>query len=397
MILFLLKRYLSKQRGRLRFSTLALATLGIFLTTTIVLVTLGVLSGYQKVYRTAVLGFSAHLVMFSDAGISLDNRKKIEEFLHSNPYKSAFSPYHFYETLAPSKKGPKPLIFKGVDFDKINELYPLSIKIKSPEIKEGVLAGKDIIYLQSDVFDSKTLRYLKIGGSKSRLSTSYESIPVMGSFSSGYYDFDSKFAIMPLSLMQKVFSLSNEISGYEIRLHNDQEIENLHLDLEKNFGKTFEILTWKELNKSLFEALKIDRTVVFSVSTLVLLIACLNIFGFNFLFFIYREREFKILSLLGLSSGQLRALLTSMSFVIGGLSVLVASLCSFAVLYYLKSEPGIPLDAEVYFVDKVPVNFQISWFVYFTIGALLLCVLTSFLAGKIILKKQDLTLLESLK
>lgn len=397
MTFFLLKRFLAKDKKHRRSSVFLLSAFGIFLTTTIVLVTLGILSGYQRMYTSAVLSFSTQIVIFSNAEFSQERRGEIENFLTTSPYANHFSPYHFYETLGLSEQGAKPLIFKGVDFDKLKSVYPVVVDIKFPEIARGVLVGTDILRWQPKVFVTQSLSYLKVGSDTSQYKTQVKTIPVTGSFSTGYFDFDSQFVLMPLSLLQETFSLASEISGYEIRLQNDGDIDALYAELQNKFSPAFEILTWKELNTNLFEALKLDRTVIFSICFLVLLISCLNVFGFNFLFFVCREREFKILSLLGMSATAVRALFVSLSFMIGGVSVTLASLASVVVLLFLSRGRGLPLDPEVYFVDRVPVYFESVWFIVFIIGTLLLCVLTSFLAGKIILKKQNLTLLESLQ
>lgn len=381
------KLLFSKEIKNLRASVILIATFGILFATAAVLVSLGVLSGYQRMYRDAVLGFSAHLIVFRDDGLTQEEQTELAQFLESLSIPNEFSPYHFYEALAPGKKGFEPLIFKGIDPAKRSAVYPMSFQSLPKGTANGVFVGKDVPAAQPEIKKTGYLKYLILRGEAGSSRTRYERLAVQGTFESGYFDFDSRFVLLPLKLLQTRFLKNPVVSGFEIRLKDPDAVLAVKDAISRRFLRQFDILTWQELNQSLFEALKLDRTVVFSVSFLILLIACLNIFGFNFLFFMERKREFLILSALGMGLGRLRRLLALLSLILGGLSALIGTGIGLILLKYLADGPGIALDPEVYFVDRVPVYFETSWFMLFLAGVVALCLATSWLAGRVVVKR----------
>lgn len=389
MIFWIAKRLaLAGERHRFRSVAVMIAVTGIVFATAAVVVTLGVLSGYQNVYRDAVLNFNSHLIVFHEAGLSDSDQKRIETFLSQSPLKHIYSPYHFYETLAPTLTGFRPAIFKGIDFTKLSKLYPISFNKfkKSATTDPEILVGRDWMNLKSELKNNE-FHFLKLRDETGRLHTRHSTLKVTGTFSSGYYDFDSRFVLMPLKDLLSTFSLSPMVSGYEIRLLDFEDVPTLKTALEQEFMGEFNVMSWDELNASLLEALAVDRTVVFAVSTLILLVACLNIFGFNFLFFIQRKREFMILSALGLSLRKLRFVLVVLSLSIGAGASIFGSALGLIGLMLLNSGHGLPLDPEVYFVDRVPVAWPWQWFLFLMIVAVGMCFLTSVLAGKAVIKR----------
>jgi lipoprotein-releasing system permease protein len=390
---YIAKRFLlPKDRRSFRSLSVLLSTLGIFCATALVMLSLGVLSGYQSVYRDAVLNFSSHIIITRDFGVDADSSAELEKTLIDLQKKTKFeySPYHFHEALAPSKQGLKTIIFKGVDFKKLKEVYPVKINIVNKDQK-GVFVGQDLASEQGDMLKTGKLKYLSLRDPEGGIQSKLMSMPVVGTFSSGYYDFDSQFVLMPLDTLMQQFNQQN-VSGYELRLSDIDQVESLKKQIFDRVYHEFDILTWDELNRSLFEALKLDRTVVFAVSIMVLAIACLNIFGFNFLFFIGRQKDFMILSALGFGLKRLRRLLAVISFCLGGIAAILGALLGIAGLLFLMHGPGIPLDPKVYFVDHIPVNLVWPWFFAFTLATLILCYVTSLIAGKIVLRRYFVSL-----
>ncbi|MBF0104926.1 MAG: ABC transporter permease [Deltaproteobacteria bacterium] len=385
-ISFLTRRFLfPRDRQNRRSAVIFISTAGIFFASCAVLVALGILSGYQGVYHKAVLNFSAHLIVLCDEGLSSSSQAELSRFLDHTGIKNKYSFYHFYEALMPGKKGFEPVIFKGLDPDKMRAVYPVQYKLINRDASNQVYIGSAVLQNQPGIMRGEKFKFLIMNNDQEK--TGFKRIAVDGSFESGYYDFDSRFIFVPLKMLHEIFLRPPLVSGVEIRLEDLGHMHQLKQEIIQKFPDQFDILTWDELNDSLFKALKLERTVVFSVSFLILMIACLNIFGFNFLFFIERRREFLVLSALGAGLATLRRLLTSMSLFLGGLAAVSGAALGFVILVVLSHGRGLKLDPSVYFVDRVPVHYNYIWFVFFVAGAVALCYITSFLAGRVVLKR----------
>ncbi|MCP5463468.1 MAG: ABC transporter permease [Deltaproteobacteria bacterium] len=380
MMLFLAKRFLGQKNERsVRSQIMLISFLGLLFVSAFVIVALAILSGSQKVYRDAVLNFNAHILIFHQDGLYEHEVKSINAFLLENTQGFHASGYQYHEILVPTKLGLKPVIVKGIELAQKKEVYPLSWQEEKNFSGDGAYLGKELY--RSLQARGETFSYIN---AKEGLSLK-QSLRIAGQFESGYFDFDERFVLMDLALLRKTFSKAQQVEGLEIRLNHVEELDVVAEALWQKFGDDFEIQTWKELNHSLFEALKLDRTVVFSVSLLVVMIACLNFFGFLFLFFMERRREFLLLNRLGLSKQGLGRLLVFVGLSVGGASVGLGSVLGLAFVFYLH-KVGIALDPTVYFVDRVPVFLEPIWIVAFVSGALLLCWLTAQLAGMVLLK-----------
>lgn len=387
MLFYLAKRFLFGHTGNSwRSSTVWMSILGIAMACLFVLVSVGILAGFQKSYKNAILDFNAHVVISHERPIDTDEKNMIFAALDAlqHQYPHTATPYLFFETLMPTSKGMKAVILKGVHFDSLQKMYPFRYKTY---IEEGTsLVGKGIARLQSDVVQKKKLKILTLKDKKGNFATRYDWLSVQGEYESGLYHFDSQFVLMPLAELQKKYFYSDLVNGVEIRLDDVDQINEFVRELEKRLGFSYAITKWDQLNYSLLEALALERQTFFVIAALILLIACISIFGFNFLFFLQRKNEFRILSFLGMSEKQMKRLFSLLSLGVGMSATVIAALCAYLILKYLN-QVGIALNPDVYFVDHVPVAFHWMWFVYFIFGAWLLCLLTSWMAGRVVLKR----------
>lgn len=388
MIFYLAKRLLA---GTSRRTILLTAALGIFFSSAFVLVSLGILGGFQSAYREAVLGFNAHVVVTSEIGFTDDERTQVAVVLSAQEkeFPHTYSPYLFYETLMPTAKGMRPVILKGVAMAKKAELYPFEFEdfaVSTGDVKL-VYVGAGIAELQSGFAKNRELRLLTLRDANGRQTVRYDRIPATGTFKSGLYQFDAGYVYLDLADLRRRYFADDRVNGFEIRLRDVTKAHALAGRLRELLPPEVEVTTWDELNGSLLDALRLERTVFFTIALLILSIGSVSVFGFNFLFFLQRQREFSILSLLGLSQARLRRLLNALSLAVGMVATGLAAVCAWLVLKWLRDGPGIALDPNVYFVSRVPVHFELRWFGVFIIATWVLCWVTSAVAGRAVLKR----------
>lgn len=367
------------------------AFIGIFLASLFVLVALGILSGYQRAYREAILKFNTHVIVSRDAGLDASDSESIVTTLNnlSSRIPHVATPYLYRETLVPVAAGFKPVILKGVDFKSLAKIYPFQMTLF--EVGQGglVFPGKNLAEELGVTPKKPQFRYLKFepGSGKSRQhATRFDTLPVGGVFESGLYHYDGQYVLMDLFDLKKRLA-TDRVHGFEIRLDNPEQMDELVQALKSDFASRYQVTTWQELNADLFQALKLERVTIFTIISLILTVASLNIFGFNFLFFMGRIREFRILWLMGLSRVMILKLMRRLSVALGFVATLLAAMVACGVLMYLRDGGGVPLDPAVYYVDRVPVHFEWIWFGVFLAVSWGLCDITSLLAGHVVIKR----------
>lgn len=386
-LLWLARRFWQTGRRRsLRGLAVLIASGGIVLAGTFVLVGIGILGGFQKAYEHAVLDFNAHVILFREGGLTLEHQQELEGFLDKRDG-VAYSRYAFFETLVPTDTGLKPVVLKGIDLAKKQAVYPMLFKPWATRPSRDAYIGKDLAAVISGIKEKGTLGFLSLKDKNGKLRTRTETIPLAGEFSSGLYDFDAQFVLMDMQALKLRFGDPQTVDGYEVHLQDPEKAGALVLAMNAAFKGAYSAVTWQELNGPLLETLTKERRQIFLIAVLVLAIACLNILGFCFLFFLERKSDFLVLAALGLSVTRLRHLLTLVSLTLAGASTLLAVGLGALLTFFLAYGPGIPLDASVYFVDRVPMAFKPAWFVGFFAAALGLSFLASQLAGWVIIKR----------
>jgi len=389
---FLARRLLFGRKRKTTSKGVFFSFFGVFLASTFVLISLGILGGYQHAYREAMMSFNAHVIISAPKGLFEEDQTLIRDHLNflQKKFPHQASPYLYYETLMPTLKGMKPLILKGIDFSSRQETYPFLFETfpsVSHEKDKLIFVGEGILKHQKDLEQTKNLKALSLKNQKGGSSSSYENIQIDGFFKSGLYHYDSQYVLLDYRELQNRYYQSPLIHGVEIRLKDSESIDDFVKNFQEKFGGSFFITTWKDLNSGLLEVLQLEKTTIFVIVILITLIACLNVFGFNFLFFTSRVREFHILSLLGFSKQKIHGVLNLLSVCLGMMATILACFCALFVLFFLSQGRGVPLDPEVYYVDRVPVTFKVFWFVAFLLGAWLLCYLSSLAAGKVMIKR----------
>ncbi len=374
------------RRRSLRGLAVLMASGGIVLAGTFVLVGIGILGGFQKAYEQAVLNFNAHVVLFREGGLTSEHQQALEDFL-SKRDGVAYSRYAFFETLVTADTGLKPVVLKGIDLAKKQAVYPLLFKPWFTTPSSGAYIGKDLAAVISGIKERGTLNFLSLKDKNGKPRTRTETIPLVGEFSSGLYDFDAQFVLMDMQALKARFGDPQTVDGYEVHLQDPEKAGEVVLAVMAAFKGDYSAVTWQELNGPLLETLTKERRQIFLIAILVLAIACLNILGFCFLFFLERKSDFLVLAVLGLSVARLRYLLTLVSLGLAGASALLAVGFGALLTFFLAYGPGIPLDAAVYFVDRVPIAFKPTWFAGFFVTALVLSFLASQLAGWVIIKR----------
>src|SRR5690606_30069830 len=100
---------------------------------------------------------------------------------------------------------------------------------------------------------------------------------VAGIFRSGLYEFDNGTVITGLGAAQKLFALKDRVSYLQVNLRDIFSADRVADAMRRRLGARYSVITWKELNQSLYSALRLEKTVLFFTLTLIIVVASLNI------------------------------------------------------------------------------------------------------------------------
>jgi lipoprotein-releasing system permease protein len=181
---------------------------------------------------------------------------------------------------------------------------------------------------------------------------------VVGIFQSGMFEYDSGLAFISLPAAQRFFSLGQHVTGVELRVRDIYRSDRVARDLADQLGFPYYTRDWKEMNKNLFSALKLEKIVLFIILTLIIFVAAFNIVSTLIMVVMEKGRDIAILKSMGATNGHVMRIFLLDGLIIGILGTAIGCAGGLAVCEILARYRFIKLPSDVYYLDTLPVQVQ---------------------------------------
>jgi lipoprotein-releasing system permease protein len=182
----------------------------------------------------------------------------------------------------------------------------------------------------------------------------YMRFKVAGIFQSGFYDYDSTWALCSLGDAQRLFSLGNIASVLEFKVDDIYNAPAIGSQIEAAAGKGFQTTNWMEQNRALFRALRLERVVTFITIGLIVFVAALNILISLIMMVMEKTRDIAVLVSMGARREQVRRIFIWQGLLIGIIGTSLGLIVGYTVAILAGHYHWISLSAEVYAIDYVP-------------------------------------------
>ena len=203
-------------------------------------------------------------------------------------------------------------------------------------------------------------------------------------FEIGVYDFDKIFVIMPIEDAQTLLLLADSVSMIELNTVDPERVDKIVAPLMPKVEGRGQIVDWRQMNRELFEAISLDRTVTFTVLSIILVVAAFNIISSLIMLVQSKRRDIAVLRTMGASQGALMRIFVTVGTTIGALGVLGGAILGFLFVTFREQVAtfiGLVTgqnvwDPSVRFLSELPAKTDPLQ----TIGICVMAVLFSFLA-----------------
>ena len=384
--LWIAGRYL-KARPRTGFVRLltGISVAGVAVGVTALLVVLAVMNGFEGEVQSRIAGTDAHVVLLGATTDGIDDGEALAARLAHETHVVGASAFTYAKAMVFHEGLSEGLVVKGVDLAHERGVTTVSRSITPPldSIPNVTLSGDPGIVLGSElaaklaarVGDRVLLATLQ-GDHTSALGYAPKLRPfrIVGLFTSGLYTYDSSFGFTAVGASQRFFDLGDRVTGVEIRLDDmfaaPEEGERLRVasgrqDLRAN--------NWIDLNRNLFTWMKLEKTVMFVILALIVLVAAFNIVSTLFMVVLEKRRDIGVLKSLGASRTLVLQVFLLEGLLIGGIGTAAGMVLGGALIEILRRYPFIRLPGDVYFIEKLPVKPEVGDFAAVILAALLLC------------------------
>jgi len=177
---------------------------------------------------------------------------------------------------------------------------------------------------------------------------------VAGIFFTGMYEYDAKFVYVTIPALQQFLSLGDEVTGIEIKVSDSDRTPPLVEALKAKLGPRYHVQDWRELNRSLFSALALEQFVMFAILTVIIIVASFSIISNLIMVVVEKGREIATLKSMGASDWAIMRIFVAEGVFIGLLGTLFGLVVGISACLLLKYF-GLPLDSDVYYIDRLPV------------------------------------------
>ena len=365
-------RYLRAKRKEGFISVItSFAFIGIALGVATLIIVTSVMNGFKAELLNRILGINGHVSIVAIRNTPFDNYSEAVKILENNVngVKVAI-PMIEKQLLATAGNTAEGVMVRGINANDIIKKQVLRDGFKSvdlTEFKEDVVILGDRLAnkLGVDIGDEITL--LSPNGKITMFGTvpRMKSYQVIGTFNFGMYEYDANFVFMPLEAAQKFFSLGQGVTHIDVTLLEDTDVDYarqvIGAAIESSGNKAY-VYDYRQTNSAFFNAVDVERNVMFIVLTLIILVAAFNIITGLIMLVKDKGRDIAVLRTMGATKGMVMKVFFLDGAFIGLVGTFLGVVLGLLfcdnienIRQFLQSIAGRDLfAAEIYFLSKLP-------------------------------------------
>ena len=388
--LFIGSRYLRAKQKQAFISLITILSIsGVMVGVMALIVVIAVMAGFESDLKSRILGVESHIVVMRHGGPFVGNSELLK-FIENIKGVSAASPFVYTQVMLKSSSGVSGAVLKGVDPKsagrivknlKADSLQRNEISERNngyPNFIPGIILGKelavslgvssgDMVYLISPTGIISPIGHLP----------SMKQFEVKGLFESGIHDYDGSLAYVNISDAQKILRMGDAITGIEVRVGDIDLARKIAEKIVNDLGFPYWTRDWTQMNKNLFSALKLEKTVMFIILTLIVLVAALNIASTLIMIVMEKTRDIAILKAMGATDKSIRRIFVFKGMIIGSVGTSLGVCAGYILCKLLEKYKFIDLPGDVYYITTLPVRLMAFDVLLIASAALAICFLAT--------------------
>jgi lipoprotein-releasing system permease protein len=335
--LFLALRYLKPKRTFVSVITV-ISILGVTLGITVLILVISVMTGFDQELRRKVLGFDAHVLVTSN-GV-LREWRDVQDIVQKQPHVLAVAPFVQGPVIAEFQGRRMAPKIRGIDPEREQKVTDIKTSIIEGELDldgDKVVLGQELAEqlgvgigdritvfspgnlsaimeeldkAEKDPANQKTLKDL-------REMVLPADLVVTGIFKSGRFVYDSEFLLVPLHVGQELYGLGDDLHGLTVKTDDPYAAPAVKRALIEQLPPPLEVDTWIDLNKQIFDAIAMERNVMFFLLLFIVIVAAFGIMNTLITVTVQKTREIGIMKALGATTSQIVWIFLAQGMIVG--------------------------------------------------------------------------------
>lgn len=367
-------RYL-KSRKRTGFVSViaGFSFLGIMLGVATLIIVMSVMNGFREELMNRVLGINGQLGVYPAWGSTLDAvQDKVDKMQKIDGVVQAI-PVVDGQVMVSSKETSAGVMVRGMTAEDFAKRPLLGGQYKGWELSEFTDGQVILGYRLARKLAVRSGDDITLVSPKGNV-TAFGTLPkmkaytVIGTFNSGMSEYDSNFIFMPLTEAQKFFMMKDKVSHLEVFTQKDADMKKIVDEAFVAMGDTAQIHDWRYTNKAFFNAIEVERNVMFLILTLIIVVAAFNMISGLIMLVKDKAKDIAVLRTMGMSRGAIQRIFLMSGLTVGVVGTLAGFILGLAFCYNidsiknaLENLSGKELfSAEIYFLSKLPAKVDMT-------------------------------------
>src|SRR6266481_7711012 len=361
-------RYLRARRKEGFISVIAgFSFLGIMLGVATLIIVMAVMNGFRKELLDKILGLNGHLLI-QPIDSPLTDYAEVADRISRVPGVILAAPIVEGQALASPPFNASGVLVRGMRGADLAKLGSIAKNIRQGTLEgfdqgQGVLIGRrlaDQLSLRSG--DNVTL--VAPRGAVTPMGTTPRIKPykIAAVFEIGMSEYDASFVFMPLAEAQAYFNRPNDVTSIEVFTTNPDRIDTFRKAVTEAAGRPVFLVDWRQRNSTFFNALQVERNVMFLILTMIVLVAALNIVSGLIMLVKDKGSDIAILRTMGASQGSIMRIFLITGAAIGVVGTLTGLLVGLLICLNIESIRQFLswltntelFDPMLYFLSKLP-------------------------------------------
>lgn len=382
-------RYLfSRRKEVFLFLSSIISVSGIMIGVAALLITLSVMNGFHSDLKNKFLSTSSAVNILFPQRFDSEARKKVSDKITKVKGVTAFAPYLLNQSVFTKRGRSQGVMVKGIAPELQKKVSTLEKQMTKGEYalgKDGIFIGVELaasyaLSLGDSVFltvaPSDTADVSALSGGRVR------KFRVSGIFTSGMWEYDMNLVYINIEGMRELYGLGDAATGFEIAVENADHADVTAAAIREATDVRLWVRTWKEINRTLFAALELEKKTMFIILSLIVMVAVFNIISSLLLQTIEKVRDIGVLKALGADRAFIEKIFVYQGMLSGAAGLFAGNIIAVAACFLLKRYEFIKIPASVYYMSKLPVIMDFSDFAVVNAVSVILIFLASYIPSR---------------
>ena len=367
-------RYLRARRKEGFISVIAgFSFLGIMLGVATLIIVMAVMNGFRHELLEKILGLNGHLLI-QPLEKPLTDWEEVAARIDKVAGIRLAAPIVEGQALASSPFNAGGVLVRGIRLQDLEKLPSVAKNIKQGTLQgfddaQGVAIGRRLAdQLSLRAGDNITLVAPRGAVTPMGTTPRIKVYKVAAVFEIGMSEYDSAFVFMPLKEAQAYFNRAGDVTAIEVYTDNPDRVDGYRAAVQKAAERPIFMIDWRQRNATFFNALQVERNVMFLILTLIVLVASLNIVSGLIMLVKDKGQDIAILRTMGATQGSIMRVFLITGAAIGVVGTLVGFLLGVVVCVnienlrqFLSWLPNTELfSPELYFLSHLPADMNVS-------------------------------------